>query len=100
MAYLPQFSTLLQPDFKPDNSTSIHQAQASEPKPFIGMVNTGDAAVECRYKGTFNALGGIDLYNRRLEANLALIRGKVVVMPGGIAGVRKLLIGARTLMRN
>lgn len=64
------------------------------------MVNTGDAAVERRYKGTFNALGSIDLYNRRLEANLALIRGKVVVMPSRIAGVRKLLIGARTLMRN
>ena len=64
------------------------------------MVNTGDAAIERRYKGTVNALGGIDLYNRRLEANIALIRRKVVVVPSGIAGVRELLIGARTLTRD
>ena len=38
------------------------------------MVNTSDAAIERRFKGTFNVLGGTDLYNRRLEANLALNR--------------------------
>ena len=36
------------------------------------MVNTSDAAVERHFKGTFNQLGGTDLYNRRLQANLAL----------------------------
>ena len=40
------------------------------------MVNTSDAAVERRFRGTFNLLGGTDLYNRRLQANLALNREK------------------------
>ncbi len=40
------------------------------------MVNTSDAAVERRFKGTFNQLGGTDLYNRRLQANLELNREK------------------------
>ena len=67
MNHLP----LLQPDFNPNPATS------TEPKPltpdsFTGMVNTSDAAVERRFKGTFNQLGGTDLYNRRLQANLAL----------------------------
>lgn len=75
MADLPQPSTLLQPDFKPADSAST-KSKPLTPNTFTGMVNTSDAAVESRYKGTFNALGGTDLYNRRLEANLALNREK------------------------
>lgn len=72
MADVPQPS-VFNPTFKPDKSTP------TEPKPltpntFTGLVNTSDAAVERRYKGIFNTLGGTDLYNRRLEANLALNR--------------------------
>ena len=74
MADLPQPSTLLQPDFKSDKPST-------KPKPltsntFTGMVNTSDAAVEQRFKGTFNKFGGTDLYNRRLQANLALNKEK------------------------
>lgn len=70
MADVPQPS-IFDPTFEADDSTS------TEPKPltantFTGMVDTSDAAVKRRYKGTFNVLGGTDLYNRRLEANLAL----------------------------
>lgn len=70
-----QSQPLLQPEFKSDDSTS------AEPKPltantFTGMVDTSDAAVERRFKGTFNLAGGTDLYNRRLQANLALNREK------------------------
>lgn len=75
MADLPQPSALLQPDFNPDGSAST-KSKPLTPNTFTGMVNTSDAAVERRYKGTFNALGGTDLYNRRLEANLALNREK------------------------
>lgn len=69
----PQPSTFLQPDFESDHPTS------TKPKPltqntFTGMVNTSDAAVERRFQGTFNMLGSTDLYNRRLQANLALNR--------------------------
>lgn len=69
----PQDSTLIQPGFKPDPPTSANPKPLT-PTTFTGMVDTSDAAVERRYKGTFNALGGTDLYNRRLEANLALNR--------------------------
>lgn len=75
MADLPQPSTLLQPDLKPEDSTPT-QPKPLTPNTFTGMVNTSDAAVERRYKGTFNIFGGTDLYNRRLEADLALNREK------------------------
>ncbi|KAF6232700.1 hypothetical protein HO173_009139 [Letharia columbiana] len=75
MGDVPQPSSLLQPDFKRDNSTST-KPKPLAPNTFTGMVDTSDAAVERRYKGTFNALGGTALYNRRLEANLALNREK------------------------
>lgn len=72
MTDVPQPDTLLQPDFKPDPSSSTPKPKPLTRSTFTGMVNTSDAAVERRYKGTFNQLGGTDLYNRRLEANLAL----------------------------
>ena len=72
MAEVPNPS-IFNPTFKPDNSTSI-KPKPLTPNTFTGMVNTSDAAAERRYKGTFNLLGGTDLYNRRLEANLALNR--------------------------
>ena len=70
---LPQPSTFLQPDFKSDHSTSTNHKPLTQ-NTFTGMVNTSDAAVEHRFKGTFNMLGGTELYNRRLQANLALNR--------------------------
>lgn len=73
MADQPQPSSLLQPDFKSDTSTPIN-AKPLTPNAFTGMVNTSDAAIERRFKGTFNMLGDTDLYNRRLQANLMLIR--------------------------
>ncbi len=75
MAELPQPSTSLQPDFKNDNSSSV-KTKPLTPNTFVGMVNTNDAAVERRFKGTFNQFGGTDLYNRRLQANLELNREK------------------------
>lgn len=68
---LPQPSSFLQPDFKSDTPTST-KAKPLTPNSFTGMANTSDAAVERRFKGTFNMLGGTDLYNRRLQANLML----------------------------
>ena len=73
MADLPQPSSVLQPEFKSEDSTSV-KLKPLTPNTFTGMVNTSDAAVERRFKGTFNVLGGTDLYNRRLQANLALSR--------------------------
>ena len=75
MGDIPQPSAFLQPDFASDNSAS------AKPKPltlntFTGMINTSDAALERRFKGTFNTLGGTNLCNRRLEANLALNKEK------------------------
>ena len=68
---LPQPAPSLQPDFKPNPLTST-KPKPLTPNTFTGMVNTSDAAVERRFQGTFNQLGGTDLYNRRLQANLAL----------------------------
>ena len=73
MGDIPTQNSLLQPDFKTDDSTST-KPKPLTPHTFTGMVDTSDAAVKRRYKGTFNALGGTDLYNRRLQANLALNR--------------------------
>lgn len=72
MADVPQ-PPIFEPTFKPDKPTSA-EPKPLEPNTFTGMVNTSDAAVARRYKGIFNTLGGTDLYNRRLEANLALNR--------------------------
>ena len=71
MNYPPQPAPSLQPDIKPNPSTST-KPKPLTPNTFTGMVNTSDAAVERRFQGTFNQLGGTDLYNRRLQANLAL----------------------------
>ena len=73
MNHLPQPAPSLQPEFNPNPSTST-KPKPLTPNTFTGMVNTSDAAVEGRFKGTFNQLGGTDLYNRRLQANLALNR--------------------------
>ena len=73
MNHLPQPAPSLQPDFNPNPSAST-KPKPLTPNTFTGMVNTSDAAVEGRFKGTFNQLGGTDLYNRRLQANLALNR--------------------------
>ncbi|KAL9072981.1 MAG: hypothetical protein Q9161_003203 [Pseudevernia consocians] len=74
MADVPQPS-IFDPTFKPDNSTPT-KPKPLTPNTFTGMVDTSDAALQRRYKGTFNLLGGTDLYNRRLEADLALNREK------------------------
>ena len=71
MNHLPQPAPSLQPDFNPNPST-FTKPKPLTPNTFTGMVNTSDAAVERRFQGTFNQLGGTDLYNRRLQANLAL----------------------------
>ena len=71
MEDVPQPDVFLQPDFEKSTST---KPKPLTPKTFTGMVNTSDAATERRFKGTFNVLGGSSLYNRRLEANLALSR--------------------------
>ena len=70
----------------PNQASSIPPSNPTTPPPtkpkpltpntFTGMVDTSDAALQRRYKGTFNLLGGTDLYNRRLEADLALNREK------------------------
>ena len=72
---VPQPDAFLQPNYsyKSENSTSTRPKPLT-PKTFTGMVNTSDAATERRFKGTFNMFGGSSLYNRRLEANLALSR--------------------------
>lgn len=75
MEDIPQPSAFLQPKFTTDSSASAIPKPLT-PNTFTGMVNTSDAAVEHRFKGTFNTLGGTDLYNRRLQANLALNREK------------------------
>ncbi|KAM0795522.1 hypothetical protein BDR22DRAFT_870618 [Usnea florida] len=71
MEDVPQPDLFLQPEY--ENSTST-KPKPLTPEAFTGMVNTSDAATERRFKGTFNVLGGSSLYNRRLEANLALSR--------------------------
>ena len=70
---VPQPDAFLQPNYRSENPTST-KSKPLTPKTFTGMVNTSDAATERRFKGTFNVLGGSSLYNRRLEANLALSR--------------------------
>ena len=75
MEDVPQPDAFLQPNYKSEteNPTST-KPKPLTPKTFTGMVNTSDAATERRFKGTFNVFGGSSLYNRRLEANLALSR--------------------------
>ena len=70
---VPQPDAFLQPNYKFENPSSKNPKPLT-PKTFTGMVNTSDAATERRFKGTFNVFGGSNLYNRRLEANLALNR--------------------------
>ena len=72
MENVPQPDSFLQPNYT-EISTST-KPKPLTPKTFTGMVNNSDAATERRFKGTFNVLGGTSLYNRRLEANLALSR--------------------------
>ena len=73
MEDVPQPDAFLQPDYKSETPTST-KPKPLTPNTFTGMVNTSDAATERRFKGTFNVFGGTKLYNRRLEANLALSR--------------------------
>ena len=73
VSQVPQPDAFLQPNYKSENSTTTNPKPLT-PKTFTGMVNTSDAATERRFKGTFNVLKGSSLYNRRLEANLALSR--------------------------
>ena len=73
MEDVPQPNSFLQPNYRSEDLT-YNPPKPLTPKTFTGMVNTSDAATERRFKGTFNVLGGTSLYNRRLEANLALNR--------------------------